>query len=90
MVQSTRFPVLIAFSSADLRNFQCHAHSIGSVGDSSARSDHIPVRFTIVYPRVKQQDHPVTRLWLAQHPLFISALDEEHRNKMYDENAFIA
>ena len=77
-------------SSAELRDFQCHAHSMGSVGDRSAPSDHIPVRFTIVCPRVKQQDHPVTQRWLAQHPLFITALDEEHRNKMYEENPFIA
>ena len=90
MVKSTRYPVLIAFSSAELRNFQCHAHRMGSVGDRSAPSDHIPVRFTIVCTRVKQQDHLVTQRWLAQHPLFNTALDEEHRNKMYDENRFIA
>ena len=60
MVQSTRYPVLIAFLSAQLRNFQCHAHTVGSVGDRSAPSDHITVRLTIVCSRVEQQDHPVT------------------------------
>ena len=76
MVQSTRYPVLIAFSSAELRNFQCHAHTVGSVGDRSAPSDHIPVRLTIVCnPR------GTTRRWIAQHPLFISALGDEHNKR---------
>ena len=65
-------------------------HTIGSVGDRSEPSDLIPVRFTIVCTRVKQQDHPVTRRWLAQHPLFISALDEAHQDMIYDEDPSVA
>ena len=75
---------------AELRDFQCHSHTIETIGDKSAASDHIPVRLAIERPRRKQQDHPVIRRWLTQHPLFISALDEEHRNMMYDVDPFIA
>ena len=63
---------------------------LGPVGDRSAPSDHIPVRYTIVCRRVKQQDHPVIRRWLAQHPLFVSALDEAHQDMIYDEDPSVA
>ena len=35
-------------------------------------------------------DHPVIRRWLTKHPRFISTLDFEHRNKLYDVDLFIA
>ena len=75
---------------AELRHFQYHARTIGSVGDRSVPGDHIPVRLAIECPRVKHQDHPVIQRWLAQHPLFVSALGEEDLNMMYDEDPFIA
>ena len=45
---------------AELRDFQCHSHTIGAIGDKSVPSDHIPVRLAIECPRWKQQDHPVS------------------------------
>ena len=45
---STRYPALIAFSSssamAELRDFQCHSHTIGTIGDRSVPSDHPIIR----------------------------------------------
>ena len=67
-----------------MRDSQCHFHIAGTIGDKSIPSDHIPVRIAIECPRKKQMDHPVIRRWLTQHPLFISALDIEHRNMMYN------
>ena len=40
--------------------------------------------------RTKQQDHPAIWRWLVQHPLFINALDEEHRNTVHDADPFVA
>ena len=45
---------------------------------------------TIDCPRTKQQDHPAIRRWFVQHPLFFCALDEEHRNTVYDTDPFVA
>ena len=75
---------------AELRDFQCHTHTIGSIGDKSVPRDHFPVRLAIECPGIKQQDLLVIRRWLAQHPLFISAPDEEHRTMMYDVGPFTA
>ena len=36
----------------------------------------------------KQQDHPAIQWWLVQHPLFVSAQDEEHRNTVFDADPF--
>ena len=35
-------------------------------------------------------DHPVIWRWLTQHPMFISAPDDEHCNMLYDVNPVIA
>ena len=75
---------------AELRDFQCHFHTIGSIGEHSVPSDHTPVRLTIESLRAKQQDHPAIRRWLVQHPIFISALHEEHGNLIYDVDSYIA
>ena len=82
--------IFINLPMAELRNFQCHAHTVGSVGDRSEPSDLIPVRLTIVCTRVKQEDHPVTRRWLAQHPLFVSALHEAHQDMINYEDPSVA
>ena len=54
---------------AELRDFRCHCHTIGSVGDTSVPTVHIPVKLTIECLRIEQQDEFVIRRWLAQHPL---------------------
>ena len=73
---------------ADLRDFQCHSHIVGTIGDKSISSDHIPVQLVIECPRKQQLDHPVIRRWLTQHPLFTIALEVEHRNMLYDVDPF--
>ena len=75
---------------AGLRDFRCHCRTIGSVGDTSLRSDHTPVQLTIECPSIKQQGEPVIQRWLVQHPLFVSALNEEHRSTVYDDDPSVA
>ena len=53
-------------------------------------SDHIPVWLVIESPRKKQADHRVIGRWLTQHPLFISANDDEHHHAVYDVDPFTA
>ena len=75
---------------AELRDFLCHSHTIWTIDDKSVPSDHIPVRLVIECSRKKEMDHPVIWRWLTQHPLFISTLEVQHRNMMYDVDPFIA
>ena len=75
---------------AELRDFQGHSYTIGTIGDGSVPSDRIPVWLAMECPRSKQQDHSAIRRWPTQHPLFISTLDEEHRSMMNDVVPFIA
>ena len=83
--------VFVNLPMADLRDFQCHSHTIGTIGDRSVPSiDHTPVRLVIECSRSEHMNHPVIRRWPTQHPLFICALDVEHRNKLYDVDPFIA
>ena len=72
--------VFINLPMAELRDFRCQNHSVRSIGDRSVPSDHIPVRLAIECASPKQQDHPVIQRWLAKHPSFVSAPDEEDRN----------
>ena len=58
---------------AEPRDFQCHFHAIGFIGDKSIPSDHIPVRLVIECPRKKQLDHLVIRRGLTHHS-FLSLL----------------
>ena len=57
---STHFPALIVLilnhPMAELRDFQCHYTTIGTTGEKSVPSDHIPVRLVIECPRRKQLD----------------------------------
>ena len=82
--------IFINLPTAELRDFPCHTHTVASIGDKSVPSDHFPVRLAIECLRMKQQDHLVIWRWIAQHPLFISAPDEEHRTMMYDVDPFTA
>ena len=66
---------------AELRDFQCHFHTVETVGDKSIPSDHA-VRLVIQCPRNSLSDHPVIRRLLTQHPLFVCALHEDHRSMM--------
>ena len=56
---------------AELRDFQCHLHTIGAIGDRSFPSDHIPVKLVIECSCKKQMDHPFIRRWLTQHPVAV-------------------
>ena len=55
--------VFVNLPMAKLRDFQCHSHTIGTVGDKSEPGDHITVRLVIECPRREQLDHPVIRRW---------------------------
>ena len=42
---------LVVLLMAEMRDFQCHSHTVGTIGDKSVPSDHIPVRLVIERPR---------------------------------------
>ena len=60
---------------AELRDFQHHSHTVGTIGEKSVPSDHIPVRLAI-------GSLPNWTNGLPCHPLFVNLLDVEHRNMM--------
>ena len=74
----------------ELCEFQCHSHTVGTVGDKSIPNDHVPVRLVIECPRIRQSEYLVIRRWLTQHSLFACALHEAHRNMMWDDDPFVA
>ena len=82
--------VFINLPMAELRDFQCHSHTTGSNGDKSVTSDRIRVRLAIECPRTKQRDHLAIQWWHVQHPFFVSAQDEEHRNAVFDADPFVS
>ena len=43
--------VLVNLPMAEMRDFQCRSHTVGTIGDKSVPSDHIPVRHVIERPR---------------------------------------
>ena len=94
MAPSARFSRIVGnfvnLPLAELRAFQCHFQTIRSIAEHSVPSDHAPVRLTLESLRAKQQDHRAIRRWLVQHPIFISALLEEHGNMIYDVDSCVA
>ena len=64
--------VFLHLPMAELRDFRCQTHTIGTIGDISVPSDHIPVWLVIECPCKKQSDHPIIQRWLTQRPLFVS------------------
>ena len=49
--------IFVNLPMAELRDFQCHSLTVGTIGDLSIPSDHISVRLVIECPRKK---HPTT------------------------------
>ena len=53
----------------ELRDSQCHSHTVGTIGDKTMPRDHIPVRIAVECPK---ETNTVIWRWLTQHPLFIN------------------
>ena len=65
---------------ADLHDFQCHSHKVGTVGDKLILGDHIPVRLVIDCPRKKQLQITLSSVdGLRNTPFMFCALYEVHR-----------
>ena len=65
---------------ADLHDFQCHSHKVGTVGDKLILIDHIPVRLVIDCPRKKQLQITLSSVdGLRNTPFMFCALYEVHR-----------
>ena len=71
---------------AELCDCRCYAPSIGCVGERRIPSDHVAARLTTASPQGRCGYHPVIRQRL---PLFISALDDLHKDNMYDEDPLV-